>query len=228
MNTDSRTPSSSASNTRRGMFIGGGLLAAAVIVALIISFASDGGSGSSSSEAARIPSGSVRQVSFAETGGEPLPRYDPTVQIDPAVGTSAPTITASYFDGTETFVDPSDGQPRVVLFVAHWCPHCQNEVDSLSDWFAENGAPSDVEVLTISTSVDEGAPNYPPSEWFLREQWPVPVLRDSIQNDLAIGYGLSGFPYVVVIDADGNIVSRSSGSMSISQWEALLDAAVAG
>ena len=228
MNTNSRTTSSSSSKTRRGLFIGGGLLAAAVIVALIISFASGGDSGASSYEAARIPSGSVRQVSFAETGGDPLPRYDETVQVDPAAGTSAPTITASYFDGTETFVDPADGQPRVMLFLAHWCPHCQDEVNSLGDWFAENGAPSDVEVLAISTSVDEGAPNYPPSEWFLREQWPVPVLRDSAQKDLATGYGLSSFPYVVVIDANGNIVTRFSGAMGTAQWEAVLDAAVAG
>lgn len=220
---------SSSSNTRKGVFIGVGLLAAAVIVALIVSLASGGddSSGALTNEAARIPSGSIRQVSFAETDGGSLPRFDGSELVDPAVGAAAPTITASYFDGGETFVDTADGTPRVLLFLAHWCPHCQAEVRSLSDWFEANGSPSEVQVVAISTSVDEGAPNYPPSSWFLREGWPVPVLRDSAQNDLAAGYGLSSFPYVVVVSGDGEIVSRSSGSMTTTQWEMLLSSAIA-
>ena len=70
-----------------------------------------------------------------------------------------------------------------------------------------NELPADVDVFAISTSVDEGAPNYPPSEWLRNEGWPAPVLRDSAQGDLASGYGLASFPYLVAVDSDGKVAS---------------------
>ena len=81
-------------------------------------------------------SGTLGQVSFAEADGEVLPRLDASLAADPAVGMTAPTITASYFDNSETTIDFADGQPRVVMFMAHWCPHCQAEVTALVDRFA--------------------------------------------------------------------------------------------
>ena len=116
---------------------------------------------------------------------------------------------------------PGDGQPKVVLFLAHWCPHCQAEVELLSDMFATDGKPAGVEVIAVSTSVDQGAGNYPPSAWFLREGWPLPVLRDSAQRDLAQGYGLNAFPFIVAVDGDGTVISRSSGGLSEVGWQSL-------
>ena len=160
-------------------------------------------------------------MSFADVSGTALPRFE-SAAADPAIGMEAPSFTASYFDNVEVTVEPTDGTPRVVMFLAHWCPHCQAEVTSLTSWFDANGVPDDVEIVRISTSVDEGAPNYSPSTWFLREGWPVPVLRDSAQNELATGFGLSSFPYVIAIDGDGKVVSRTSGQLTDGQWENIL------
>ncbi len=208
-----------------------GLLLAAVVVAIILALAL-GGAGdeateSAAADSALIPTtGTLRQVSFAEAAGGPLPRLDPAAVEDPAIGKSAPTITASHFDNSEVTIDFADGQPRVVLFFAHWCPHCQGEVVALVDRFEREGIRDDVEIVAISTNVDEGAPNYPPSRWLLAEEWPVPVLRDSANNDLATGFGLSGFPFTVVVDADGKIVARQSGAVPENQWNSLLDLAL--
>ncbi len=217
-----------AATSRRAVAITVGLLVAAGIIALIVALAAGGddGSDNAASSTARIPSGELRQVSFAQTDGETLPPFDAEVAVDPAVGMQAPSITAQYFDNEEVTIDPADGTPRIVIFVAHWCPHCQAEVIDLVEWFETIGVPSDVEIVAISTAVDEGNGNYPPSSWLIREQWPIPVLRDSAQNDLAGGYGLTGYPFMVVIGADGEVLSRSSGEVPVIAWEAKLAQAI--
>lgn len=219
--TDSKTKNSRAE-------IAAAVLIAAVVAAIIVSLVL-GGTGDSpadnqAAKTALIPTeGTLRQVSFADAAGAALPRLDRSTSADAAIGLPAPSITASYFDNTEVTIDFSDGKPRVVMFFAHWCPHCQDEVRTLVERFEREGIRGDVEIVAISTSVDQGAPNYPPSRWFLNEEWPIPVLRDSATNDLATGFGLSGFPFAAFVDADGNIVARQSGAIPTSQWTSLLD-----
>ena len=203
------------------------VIVAAVVAAVVLSGGSDEAADASTvqdvSAAARIPTGgSVRQVSFAEAAGESLPRFDPSVVPDPGVGMQAPAITAAYFDNVETTINLDDGTPRVLIFVAHWCPYCQKEIPAIASWFSTNGIPGNVEVVVISTSVDQGQPNYPSSDWLLREEWPLPVLRDSDSGDLATGYGLSAFPFTVGVSGSGEVVSRTTGQTPTPQWEALL------
>lgn len=206
-----------------------GVIAAVIVAAVVAAIVLSGGSDDEGtvevnvSEAARIPTGgSLRQVSFAESAGEALPRFDPSVVPDPAVGMQAPTITAAHFDNSEVTIDLADGKPRVLVFVAHWCPFCQEEIPAITSWFEANGIPGNVEVVAISTGVDQGSPNYPPSDWLLREEWPLPVLRDSDDADLAAGFGLTGYPFTVGVSGSGEVVARTSGQTPIPQWEALL------
>ncbi len=218
------TATATSSDTpKKGLMIATGLLIAGVIIALIMAFAAGGGDGidDAASIDTRIPQGSTQQVSFADVIDDALPRYEAGV-VDEAIGLDAPSFTASYFDNTEVTIDPADGTPSIFMFMAHWCPHCQAEVATITNWVSANGVPEGVEVVAISTNVDEGAPNYPPSTWLLRENWPFPALRDSAQDDLAAGFGLSGFPFVVAVDSDGKVVSRSSGELPAAQWEALI------
>ena len=79
-----------------------------------------------------------------------------------------------------------------------------------------------MEIVAISTSVDTGAPNYPPSEWFVDEEWPALVVADDADSILAQGFGLTAFPFWVAVDADGNVVSRVAGALSTQQFESLV------
>ncbi|MDQ3782544.1 MAG: redoxin domain-containing protein, partial [Actinomycetota bacterium] len=47
---------------------------------------------------------------------------------DPAVGIAAPAVVGEDFDGNTVSIDPTDGSPKAIMFLAHWCPHCQAEV----------------------------------------------------------------------------------------------------
>ena len=152
--------------------------------------------------------------------GDPIP-------VDPEIGYLAPSFKAQLNTGSELVtIDPADGTVRLIGFFAHWCPHCQREVPRVSKWLEENGVPTEIEILAVSTAVREGTPNYPPSEWFTKERWPTDIFVDNQDNDLAAAYGLAGFPYWVLIDATGRVVHRSSGELTEEQFSYLVDLAI--
>jgi peroxiredoxin len=157
-----------------------------------------------------------------------LPTYDRTLGTDPAVGKTIPTVTGQDFDGNDITISGDDGKAKVILFVAHWCPHCQREVPLLKAHLDDVPMPDDVELLTVSTSVQPGATNYPPQEWLEKEGWSAPVLADDKESTVAQEFGLSSFPYFVVVDADGKVVERSSGEISTDEFDALVKAAQEG
>ena len=68
----------------------------------------------------------------------------------------------------------------------------------------------------------EGTPNYPPSEWFEAEQWPTQVLVDSSEKTIAEAFGLTGFPFWVLVDGEGTVVHRSSGELTEEQFAYLV------
>ena len=164
----------------------------------------------------------VPQVSDVSVEGAHLPRFEGE-EPDPAMEMRAPAFAATSFDGTEVSVLPGDGTAKVIGFFAHWCPHCQRELPRIADWMADNRLPAGVEVIAVSTAVDPGGPNYPPSAWFEEEQWPAVVVRDSADDEIAEAYGLRGFPYTVGIDADGRVVARVAGELNDDAWEFLVD-----
>ncbi len=172
------------------------------------------------------PAGGEGQVSGSEVGpvallGEPLPEFGGDPSNDAAVGTAAPGFEGSDFDGTAHTIDPADGTGRMIGFFTHWCSHCQREVPTVVNWIAGGNLPDGVEVVAVSTAVDQGAPNYPPSAWFAREGFEELVLRDDQIATLGSGFGLSGFPYWVVVDGDGNVVARASGEQTSDQLSQL-------
>ena len=164
----------------------------------------------------------VAQVSDVSIEGAPLPRFEGE-EPDPAMEMRAPSFAATTFDGTEVSVLTGDGTAKVIGFFAHWCPHCQRELPRIADWMAVNQLPAGVEVIAVSTAVDPGSPNYPPSAWFTEEQWPAVVVRDSAESEIGDAYGLSGFPYTVGVTADGRVVARVAGELNDEAWEFLVD-----
>ncbi len=163
----------------------------------------------------------VAQVSDVSIEGAPLPRFEGE-EPDPAMEMQAPAFAATTFDGTEVSVLPGDGTAKVIGFFAHWCPHCQRELPRIADWMANNELPAGVEVIAVSTAVDAGRPNYPPSAWFEEEQWPAVVVRDSAEDEIGEAYGLAGFPYTVGVDAEGRVVARVAGELNDEAWEFLV------
>ncbi len=154
-----------------------------------------------------------------DINGASLPQFQSGP--DPAVGTIAPEVSGPGFTGKTVSIN-HDGAAKVIVFLAHWCPHCQDEVAELAPFFSDLEVPAGVELYSVATSTTPTRRNYPPSDWLLEAGWQVPVLVDNADFAVANAYGLSSFPYWVVLDGDGVVLTRISGGLGIQAVEGLL------
>ena len=79
-----------------------------------------------------------------------------------------------------------------------------------------------VKLYSILTSINSGQPNYPPDEWVKSEGWQFQSFTDNELSGVAQHFGIRGFPFWVLIDSNGDIVTRLSGSYTKDQFEIIL------
>lgn len=154
--------------------------------------------------------------------GDALSPATPTE--DPAIGQTIPTVTGADFAGDPVVIGPDDGA-QLIMFVAHWCPHCQAEVPRVIEHLADSPLPEGVRLVMVSTSLQPSADNYPPETWLAEEGWDGETLADSTDSRAAAAFGIGGFPYFVVTDASGEVVARTSGEITMDQFDELADLA---
>jgi cytochrome c biogenesis protein CcmG/thiol:disulfide interchange protein DsbE len=176
----------------------------------------------SSSPEKTQPSEGVETADVTLTG-DPLAPYSVEAASDPAVGEVMPTIEGQDFTGRKVTIS-DDGRPKIVLLLAHWCPHCQAEVPVLQEWFDSGATHGDLDVYSIVTSTDATKPNYPPSEWLDVEGWTARVLLDDDASSAASIAGVTSYPFFVFVDADGVVRQRAAGELPIPTIEAAVAA----
>ncbi len=184
----------------------------------------DGSSGSS--PAATEASPAVLEVSASlDVVGEALPPLEDP-EADTAVGLAAPIITGQQFDGSDITIGGETEGPTMLVFLAHWCPHCNDEIPEIVKLRDQGDLPDELNIIGISTAVVDDRENYPPSEWMVEKDWTWPVLADTLEAEAFQLYGGSGFPYTVMLHADGSVNARKSGSESAEQIKDWIDAAL--
>jgi len=149
--------------------------------------------------------------------GEPLEAMPPQIPVteadnDPSIGVVAPELSGTSFDGTPVAIT-ADGTPKVVMFVAHWCGHCQAEIPTVKALIDQGAVPQGLEIIVVSTAAGEGDPNFPPQDWLESEGWPGPIMRDSPEFDALFAFGAGGFPFTVYLDSEHRVVARSAGQL---------------
>ena len=206
-----------------------GLVVAAVAIAGVLAIVLPGSNaprtGGSSSVAPSASGGATAAASGSGAVDEPKISGDALPQFegpdgDGAVGLAAPTVEGSDFTGTKVSI-AADGRPKVIVFLAHWCPHCQAAVPLLQTWVSAGGVPDGVDLVSVATGIDPSRPNYPPDAWLQREGWTVPVIADTT-NSVAQAYGLPAYPYWVFVGADGKVVARTVGELTIPDLESAI------
>lgn len=188
------------------------LVAIAAGVAAIVATRSGETDDAADAAAANVPT-------FADVrvDGDELPAFSATGD-DAAVGERVPWITGEDFDGMKRSLAPDDGVARAYVVVAHWCPHCQDEVPRLVEWSKQNELPEGVEVVAISTAVSDSQPNFPPAAWLAREKWPWNAIIDDEVGTAAEALGVEGYPFLVFANADGTVAQRYSGEMPVEEF----------
>ncbi len=198
-----------------------------IIAAALIAVLATGGSDDSGDSSASGDSGAeIEQTRPVEVTGEALaPFEDPAA--DPAVGQASPVVTGQGFDGTAMTIGGAGDKPTLLVFLAHWCPHCNREVPEVIKLNDAGGIPADLDVIGISTAVASDRPNYPPSEWIVDKGWPFPTMADSENSEALGAFGGTGFPFLVIVDSDGTVLARQSGESTADELGAWIDATLA-
>lgn len=156
--------------------------------------------------------------------GDPLPQMGAVAIDTSATGLTAPSVVGADFDGTEVTIDAGDGRAKGIVFLAHWCSHCQEEAPRVQTWLDSGGGVDGVDLYSVATSINSGRENYPPSAWLDSIGWTVPTVVDDKELSTLIAYGAGGFPYWVFLNADGTVALRTSGQLQIEQLEEILSA----
>lgn len=168
----------------------------------------------------------VQEIGTKATfAGKELPEYSSN-GTDAAVGNPAPVITAETFAGKPVEVNPV-GKPYMISFLAHWCVHCNAEAPIIVDLQSNGKFPKGLKIIAISTGVKENQSNYPPSTWFATLSWPFPVFLDDPSGNAIKAMGGSGYPHIVFIDVNGNVVRRLSGEQPAEELISAANATVA-
>lgn len=196
------------------MWIG---IGAVVLIALVVAVVASQGSDSAKKSAA-----GVQETRPVTVSGTLLPRFSAPPG---ATGQLTPELHGKSFGGTPVNVT-HDGRPKLVLFVAHWCPHCQNEIPKLAQYFKGTPLPAGVDLVTVATSTSSDQRNYPPSAWLQDEGWKTPVMADSKDGTAGEAFGVSAFPYFVAVDASGKVVAQTTGEISTDQFSQLVKQAM--
>jgi thiol-disulfide isomerase/thioredoxin len=214
MNNTAKKKSNGSAN--KGWIVGA-IIAIVIGAAAVVAITSSGSDSTSSD--------GLIEMGAVSVNGDVLPAYNESETNDPAIGMAAPVLTGKGFTGN-TITTESTGTPMMLVFLAHWCPHCQREVPLLVEWNKSGKTPTGIDIIAVATGTDPTNPNYPPSEWLAREEFPAlwPVMADSKDATAGDAFGLSGYPYFVLIDGDGKVVKRVSGEVAMDELTVLLTA----
>ena len=207
----------SKSSSGNGKFIVGAIIAIIIGGAAIVAISSSGSESNTSS-------GNISEFSDITVTGDALPAFDSASATDASIGMTAPIVSGKGFTGTEITTD-GGGTPTLLVFLAHWCQFCQREVPLLVQWEKDGQTPTGIDVIAVATGTDPANPNFPPSEWLAREEFPAlwPVIADSADKKAADAFGLSGYPYFVLVDAQGKVFKRLSGEIPMDELTAIIN-----
>lgn len=153
--------------------------------------------------------------------GNPLPFLADASAGDPTLGFTAPDVSGADWNDVPVSIE-ADGRPKIVIFLAHWCSHCQAEVPVVVNWLENGGLPADVDMYGITVLTDKLRPNWPPQDWLESEGWTLPTVMDDEAGTAVQAYGMRGTPFYVVLDGEGTNLGRFSGEIGLNGLQTLV------
>ncbi|MGB7861407.1 MAG: TlpA disulfide reductase family protein [Acidimicrobiia bacterium] len=202
-------PSKSEPKVNRStiLWVIGGVVALALIVLMALSIANEPAIDTS--------------IGFGEVTAEGNPIPFLAEGGDPTIGFPAPTVSGADWNGVPTTIE-ADGRPKLIVFLAHWCPHCQAEVPEVQAWLDAGNLPDDVDIYSVTALTNPTRTNWPPQDWLEAEGWTVPVIMDDAESTVATAYGMTGTPFWVVLDGENNNLGRVSGQVGVTGLETMV------
>lgn len=133
-----------------------------------------------------------------------------TIEIKPnVIKTKAPDFKLKDLNGKELSLSDLKGKKVFLNFWATWCPPCKEEMPEIQKLYNET---KDSDLVIIAVEI--GEPQSEVKSFIDNNKYSFKVLLDSDQS-VATKYSITAIPTSYFIDEDGNIISKSSGGMSI-------------
>lgn len=122
------------------------------------------------------------------------------------VNNPAVDFTVEDLDGMSVTLSSHKGKVVFLNFWATWCPPCRAEMPSLEKLY-NNMKGRNFVMLLIST----GEKNQTVKNFIDKNKYSFPVFLDS-DNRVSNQYGVAGIPTTMLINKEGVIVLRETGS----------------
>lgn len=127
----------------------------------------------------------------------PLQAQLPKTTIKDIQGKSISTDTLS-----------NKGRPFIIDFFATWCKPCIRELDAISEVYKEWQKETGMKLFAVSIDQAQNINKVKPL--VDNHEWEYDVFLDP-NSDLKRAFGIQLIPYVLIVDAKGNIVYRHQG-----------------
>lgn len=149
---------------------------------------------------ANPPPTKTPDTSVAETG----------VTVDKMIA----SFTLIGIDGKQTTVG-QQGKVTIINFWATWCPPCREEMPELDDFAQKHDQMVAFYAINIQESSDKVG------EFLKQGKYTMPVLLDK-DGAVAKKFRINAIPTTIVVDKNGIIKYRKSGTVSSSELEGVI------
>lgn len=121
-----------------------------------------------------------------------------------------PAVTLKTIDGATVHTETlsNDGKPFIIDFFATWCKPCNRELSAIAEVYDEWKEETGLKIYAVSIDQAQNINKVKPL--VDENEWEYEVLLDS-NSDFLKALGGQMIPFVVVVDGNGNIVSKHSG-----------------
>jgi thiol-disulfide isomerase/thioredoxin len=130
---------------------------------------------------------------------------------------SAPDFTLPLLSGLDFALSEHRGKAVIIDFWATWCGPCEVQMPVLDAlWKRRRGE----DLMVVGVSVDTDPPETI-AAWVAERGIEYPIVLGD--QELAMRYGVIGFPTLLIIDPDGGIHTQHVGVLDRPKLEEILD-----
>lgn len=137
-----------------------------------------------------------------------------------AKGETPPDFELTTLDGESVKLSDYQGKKVILNFWATWCPPCRAEMPHMQDYFEEQAAKENVEILAVNlTTEDHGLDKV---ENFVEEYgltFPIPM---DTEGEIGAIYQAVTIPTSYMIDTEGKVQNKIVGPMNETMIEEMI------